>query len=83
MARAIPFTLHQKVKFLVEKQLISVSAEDNIVATLTTSNSYIDMNESVIECSFQSLKMVNATFVGIGKRVPTTRLLSITKMGVK
>ena len=54
MARAIPSTLHQKVKFVVKEQLISVSTEEDIIATLTTSNSYINVNEGAIECSFQS-----------------------------
>ena len=52
MAEAIPFTLYQKVKFLVKEQLISMSTKEDIVATLTTSNSYIDVNEGAIECSF-------------------------------
>ena len=52
MAEAIPFTLHQKVKFVVEEQLISVAVEEDILAALTTSNSYIDMDKNAIECSF-------------------------------
>ena len=68
MAGAIPSTLHQKVKFMVDEQL---------------TNSYIDMNESVIECSFQSLEVVNATFVGIGQKVSTPQLSKITKRGIK
>ena len=54
---------------MVKEQLISVSVEEDILATLTISNSYIDVNESATECSFQSLEMFNATFVGIGKKV--------------
>ena len=68
---------------MVEEQLISVLTEKDIVAMLTTSNSYINVNESVIECSFQCLEVVNATFVGVGKRVPIACLSSITKKGVK
>ena len=51
MAEVVPSTLHQKVKFMVEEQLISVAAEKDIVATLTTSNSFIDVDENAIECS--------------------------------
>ena len=83
MVEAIPFIFHQKVKFVVEEQLISVLAEKDIIATLTTSNSYIDVNEGAIECSFQSLEVVNATFVGIGIRLPIPRLSNVTKRGVK
>ena len=83
MAGAVPSTLHQKVKFVVEEQLISVAAEEDIVATLTTSNSYIDVDENTIECLFQSLKVVNATFVRISKKIPISRLSRVTKSGVK
>ena len=48
MAGAVPSTLHQKVKFVVEKQLISVAAEEDIVVTLNTSNSHIDVDENAL-----------------------------------
>ena len=83
MAGAVPSTLHQKVKFMVEKQLISVAAKEDIVATLTTSESYIDVDENVVECPFQSLEVVNATFVGIGKKIPTPQLSEVTKSRIK
>ena len=62
MAGTVPFTLHQKVKFVVEEQSINVAAKEDIVATLTTSNSYIKVDENVIEYSFQSLEVFNVTF---------------------
>ena len=68
---------------MVEEQLISVAIEEDIVTVLTTSNSYIDMDENAIECSFQSLEVVNATFVRVGKKVPIPRLSKVTKTGVK
>ena len=71
MARVVPSSIHQKVKFVVEEQLIIVAAEEDIMATLSTSDSYIDMDENVVECSFQSLEVVNASFVGIGKKIST------------
>ena len=83
MARAVPFTLHQKVKFVVEEQLISVVVKKDIVMTLTTSNPYIEVDENVVECSFQSLDVVNAIFVRKGKKIPTPRLSKVTKMRVK
>ncbi|XWS33061.1 hypothetical protein CRYUN_Cryun22dG0045600 [Craigia yunnanensis] len=63
MARVIPSTPHQKVNFVVEEQLINVVAKKDIVMTLTTSNPYIEVDENAIECFFQSLEVVNATFV--------------------
>ena len=38
MVGAMPSTLYQKVKLMVEEQLISVVAEEDIVVALTTSN---------------------------------------------
>ena len=83
MVGAMPSTLHQKVKFVVKEQLVSMVTKDDIVATLTTSNSYIIVNENAIESSFQSLEVVNATFVGIGKKVLIPRLSKVTKIRVK
>ena len=66
MVGAVPLSLHQKVKFEVEEQLISMAVKEDIVSTLNTSNPYIEVDENAIECSFQSLVVVNATFVGEG-----------------
>ena len=51
-----------------------MAAEEDIVAALTTSNSYIDVDENAIECFFQYLEVVNATFVMEGKKIPTPYL---------
>ena len=83
MVGVVPSTFYQKAKFMVDEQLINVAIEEDIVATLTTSNSYIDVVENAIECSFQSLEVVNATFVGIGKKVPIPCLSKVTRKGVK
>ena len=83
MARVVPSTLHQKVKFVVKEQLISVAVEEDIMATLTTFDSYIDMDGNAIKCSFQSLEVVNATFFGIGKKISTPQFSEVTKTGIK
>ena len=43
-----------------------MAIEEDIIATLATSNPYIEVDENVVECSFQSLKVVNATFIREG-----------------
>ena len=68
---------------MVKEQLISMVAKKDIVATLTTSNPYIKADENAIECSVQSLEVVNATFVGEGKKIPTPRLSMVSKMRIK
>ena len=52
MVGTVPSTFYQKVKFMVKEQLISVAVKKDIVATLTTSNFYIDVDENVIQCLF-------------------------------
>ena len=83
MARAIPSILHQKVKFVMEKQLISVVTKEDIVAILTTTNPYIEVDENAIECFFQSLEVVNATFVREGKKILTPPLSKVSKIEIK
>ena len=55
--------------------------EEDVIATLTTSNPYIEIDKNVVECSFQSLEEVNATFVEKGQKIPTPRLSKVTRMG--
>ena len=83
MVGAVPSTLHQKVKFIVEEQLISVAIEEDIIATLTTFNPYTEVDENVMKCSFQSLEVVNATFFKKGQKILKPRLSKVTKMRVK
>ncbi|XP_017972264.1 PREDICTED: uncharacterized protein LOC108661074 [Theobroma cacao] len=83
MAGVIPSSLHQKVKFIAEGQLISVCAEEDILAIQPSSAPYVEATEEVPECSFRSFEFVNATYVGEKKVIPTPRLSVATKMGVK
>ena len=53
MAGVVPSTLHQKVKFVVDKNLITVVAEEDMVATTTVSTPYIGVKEDAIKYSFR------------------------------
>ena len=68
---------------MVEEQLISVAAEEDIITTLTTFNPYIEVDKNAIECSFQSLEMVNTTLIRKGQKIPMPHLSKVTRMGVK
>ena len=57
--------------------------EKDIVATLTTSNPYIEVVENTVECSFQSLEVANATFIEEGKKNLMPHLSKVTRMRVK
>ena len=52
MAGAVPSTLYQKVKFMVEKSLITVVIEEDMIATTTVATPYLEIKENATECSF-------------------------------
>ena len=83
MVGVVPSTLHQNVKFVVEEQLISVAAEKDVIATLTTSNLCMEANENVVKCLFQSLEVVDATFFEEGQKITKPRLSKVTMIGAK
>ena len=60
MVGAVPSTFHQKVKFVVEESLITVVAEEDMIATTTTTAPYLEIKEDAIECSFRSFEIATA-----------------------
>ena len=61
MVGVVPSILHQKVKFVVEKSLIIVVAEEDMIATTTVATPYLEVKEDAIECSFRSFEIATAT----------------------
>ena len=61
MAKAVPFTLYQKVKFMVEESLITVVVEKDMIATTTITTPYLEVKEDDAECSFRSFEIAIAT----------------------
>ena len=61
MAGAVPSTLHQKVKFVVGESLITVVAEEDMIAATTTTAPYLEVQEDATECSFRSFEIATAT----------------------
>ena len=61
MAGAVPSTLHQKVKFVVEESLITVVAEEDMITTTTSTAPYLEVKEDATECSFRSFEIATAT----------------------
>ncbi|RDX91461.1 hypothetical protein CR513_26557, partial [Mucuna pruriens] len=57
-ARAIPSSLHQKVKFIVDEQLISVMGEKEMMVSTPFPTEYIEEDEEALETSFQALEMI-------------------------
>ncbi|XP_017604365.1 uncharacterized protein LOC108451145 [Gossypium arboreum] len=55
----VPSSLHQKLKLVTEGPLITINAEEDIIASVTSNEPYIENDDEVIECSFRSLEFVN------------------------
>ena len=71
MASAVPSTLHQKVKFVMEESLITVATEEDMVAMTTVTTPYVEVKKDSTECSFRPFKVTTATYVKDESEVPT------------
>ena len=60
-----------------------MAAEEDLIVILTTSNPYIEVDENVVECFFQSIKVVNATFIKEGQKILKPCLSKVTRMRVR
>ena len=74
MARAVPSTLHQKVKFITDENLIIVVVEEDMVATTTISTPYIEVKKDVTKCFFQSFEVFTAANTKDGLKIPAPHL---------
>lgn len=77
---AVPSSLHQKVKFVVNQQIVSISAEEDILISKPSTVPYIEVGKDIPECSFRSFEVVNASF-----EAKATRMVAkvMTKNGYK
>ncbi|XP_040964504.1 uncharacterized protein [Gossypium hirsutum] len=82
-AGAVPSSLHQKLKLVSEGQVVTIDAEEDIIASVTNDAPYLEMSDDAIECSFHSLEFVNATFIFEGNKIPMPRISKTTKMGLQ
>ncbi|XP_039058481.1 uncharacterized protein LOC120202064 [Hibiscus syriacus] len=83
LAGVVPSTLHQKLKFVIEGRLVCLNAEKDIIASISTTAPYVEIDEDAVECSFRALEFINATFVAERKKIPKPRLSNCTKMELK
>ena len=55
--------MHQKLKFVVEGQLVIVSSEEDILVSCPSSTPYVEVAEESLETSFQALEIVKNAYV--------------------
>ncbi|KAK5775723.1 hypothetical protein PVK06_043656 [Gossypium arboreum] len=82
-AGAVPFSLHQKLKLVTDGRLITINAEEDIIAAVTSKASYVEANEEVIDCSFCFSEIINATFILEGSEVPIRKMSRATRMALQ
>ena len=83
IAGAIPSTLHQKIKFVAEGQLVCASVEEDMIVATSSRTPYVEIDEKAMECSFTSLEFINAMYVGEGAKIPVPKLSEVTHSGIR
>ena len=83
IAGAVPSTLHQKIKFVTEGQLVCVSVEEDMIVATSSGAPYVETEEKAMKCSFKSLEFVNAMYVGEGAKIPVPKLSKVTHSGIR
>ncbi|XP_016706830.1 uncharacterized protein [Gossypium hirsutum] len=51
-AGAVPSSLHQKLKLVSEGRLVTINADEGIIASVTSNAPYVETDEEAMECSF-------------------------------
>ena len=83
MVGAVLSTLHQKIKFVTEGQLVCITAEEDMITTTSSKAPYVEADEKAMKCSFRSLEFVNAMYVKEGAKIPMPRLSKVTYLGIR
>ena len=83
IAGAVPSTLHQKIKFVIEEQLVSITFEEDMIAATSSGTPYVETDEKAMEYLFRSLEFVNAMYMGEGAKIPMLKLSKITHSSIR
>ncbi|XP_016702132.2 uncharacterized protein [Gossypium hirsutum] len=82
-AGAVPSSLYQKLKLVSEWRLITIKAEEDIIATVSKNVPYLETDDEAIECSFRSLEFVNATFIAEESKILVPKLSKTTRISLQ
>ena len=75
--------MHQKIKFVIEGQLVSTAAKKDMIAATSSGVPYVETDEKTMECSFKSLEFVNVMYVEEGAKVSVPKLSEITHSSIR
>ena len=68
---------------MIEGQLVSIAAEEDMIATTSPRAPYVEVDKKAMECSFRSLEFVNAMYVGERTKVPMPKLSENTHSDIR
>ncbi|XP_040934550.1 uncharacterized protein [Gossypium hirsutum] len=71
------------LQLVTDGRLITINAEEDIIAAVTSKAPYVEANEEAIECSFHSLEIINATFIFEESEVPVPKMSRARRMALK
>ena len=83
VAGVVPSTLHQKIKFMIEGQLVCIAVEEDMIAATSSGAPYVEADEKAMECSFRSLEFINAMYVGERVKVLVPKLSENTRSCIR
>ncbi|XP_052885360.1 uncharacterized protein LOC108484868 [Gossypium arboreum] len=72
-----------RIELVSEGRLITIKAEEDIIATVSNNAPYLETDGEAIECSFRSLEFVNAMFIAEGSEILVPKLSKTTRMSLQ
>ncbi|XP_052485143.1 uncharacterized protein LOC128040436 [Gossypium raimondii] len=66
MPKYVPSSLHQKLKLVLEGRLVTINAEDDIIAAVSNEMPYVETSDVSAECSFRSLEFEKELYLEKG-----------------
>ena len=63
--------------------MINIAVKEDMIVATTITAPYIEVNEEVGECSFQSFEIVHVSFVGERLKAPLPRLSKVTRSRIE
>ncbi|XP_017604322.1 uncharacterized protein LOC108451099 [Gossypium arboreum] len=71
------------LKLVSDGWLITINAEEDIIATVSNNAPYLETDDEATKCSFRSLEFINATFITEGSKILMPKLSKTTRMSLR
>ena len=72
--KAVPSTLNQKLKFIIENKLMVVLRKEDLLVLKSTSTPYVEVAEEALKSTFQTFEIANISYIHEGAQLPILHL---------